>query len=113
MDVQTVAAAGAQPQQTPPAAMLPAAVLPSGAGAPAHEEGILSPVLAKIFSQGGAAQPVAVNVRYRVEHDPNMIVMVFTDPHTGEEIAQVPSDVMVQLAQFFDKHSGVTLDQNA
>jgi uncharacterized FlaG/YvyC family protein len=39
--------------------------------------------------------------------------MVMTDPKTGKEIAQVPAEVMVQIAQFFDKESGVTLDRSA
>ncbi|HEY9179931.1 MAG TPA: flagellar protein FlaG [Candidatus Baltobacteraceae bacterium] len=69
--------------------------------------------MAKIFAGGGIPKPVAVNVSYRVEHDPNIIVTVFTDPTTGQEIAQIPPEVMVQIAQFFDKQSGVTLDRSA
>jgi hypothetical protein len=73
----------------------------------------LSPTVAKLLANGGLPSPVTVNVSYRVEHDPNMVVTVFTDPKTGAEIAQVPAEVMVQFAQFFDKHSGVTLDRSA
>jgi uncharacterized FlaG/YvyC family protein len=62
---------------------------------------------------GDAAQAVSVNVSYRVEHNPDIVVMVMTDPKTGKEIAQVPAEVMVQIAQFFDKESGVTLDRSA
>lgn len=116
MDVQVVgSAAAAQPQSAP----LPAApqVGAAGDGLPAapHGEstGALSPVVAKLFGGGGMPNPVSVTVSYRVEHDPNMIVMVITDPATGREVAQVPSEVMVQIAQFFDKHSGVALDRSA
>lgn len=116
MDVQGVgAASAAQPQSAP----LPAAPQASASGdglpkAPqSQNSGALSPVVAKIFGGGGVPDPVSVQVSYRVEHNPNMIVMVITDPSTGKEIAQVPSEVMVQIAQFFDKQSGVALDRSA
>ena len=120
MDVQVVGSASTG-QQAP-------APVPGGGGdaqnsgapqgslpAAPHVEntGVLSPIVAKIFGNSGTPQPVTVNVSYRVEHDPNMIVTIFTDPKTGQEIAQVPAEVMVQIAQFFDKHSGVTLDESA
>ena len=115
MDVQVVGAAEAVQQQTPSAG------IPQGGGTPAPQpvmgsssnsehSGELSPALAKLF---GGSQKVSVNVSYRVEHDPNIIVTVFTDPTTGAEIAQIPPEVMVQIAQFFDKQSGVTLDRSA
>lgn len=122
MDVQTVGAAEATPQQTPPVAS------PQGGQPPAPQpvaqtsqhvdhtgenSGALSSTVAKLFSEDGAEKSAAVNVSYRVEHDPNIIVTVFTDPNTGQEIAQIPPEVMVQLAQFFDKQSGVTLDRSA
>jgi hypothetical protein len=115
MDVRVVGAAEAAPQQAPPASV------PQAGGSTAQgplsdasqpQSGVLSPIVAKLFS-GGVPQPVSVNVSYRVEHDPNIIVTIFTDPATGQEIAQIPPEVMVQIAQFFDKHSGVTLDRSA
>jgi hypothetical protein len=118
MDVQAVATvATSQPQEaaapTAPAggAAVSSAQAPQAA-APHADPGVLSPVVAKILAQGNTPQPVTVNVSYRVEHDPDMIVTVFTDPHTGAEIAQVPAEVMIQIAQFFDKQSGVTLDRS-
>ena len=115
MDVRVVGAAEAAPQQAPPASAPQAGgstaqIVPSSA--PQTQSGVLSPIVAKLFS-GGIPQPVSVNVSYRVEHDPNIIVTIFTDPATGQEIAQIPPEVMVQIAQFFDKHSGVTLDRSA
>lgn len=114
MDVGVVGAVEAASQQTPPAGT------PQGGNTPAPQpvlgssqgthDGALSPTLAKLF---GGSGKVSVNVSYRVEHDPNIIVTVFTDPATGAEIAQIPPEVMVQIAQFFDKKSGVTLDRSA
>ena len=115
MDVRVVGAAEAAPQQAPPASAPQAGgstTQTPPSDAPQTQSGVLSPVVAKLFS-GGIPQPVSVNVSYRVEHDPNIIVTIFTDPTTGQEIAQIPPEVMVQIAQFFDKHSGVTLDRSA
>jgi hypothetical protein len=124
MDVQVVAAAGAQPQQAPPAPAQPAQQTGSLPAAPqaqngvlsqaphVDDTGVLSPIVAKIFGGSDAPQPVSVNVSYRVER-PDIIVTVFSDPKTGREIAQVPAEVVVQIAQFFGKESGVTLDRNA
>jgi uncharacterized FlaG/YvyC family protein len=46
-------------------------------------------------------------------HNPSEIVTVFSDPQTGKEVAQFPAEIVVQIAQFFDSHSGVTLDRSA
>ena len=126
MEVQVVAS-GASGQQQPAQSAVPAAGAQAPAPAAAPQPGVLgsapqventgalSPVVAKIFGSapGSAPQPVSVNVSYRVMHDPNIIVTVFTDPRTGQEIAQVPAEVLIQIAQFFDKESGVTLDRSA
>ena len=122
MEVQAAAAATIQPQQgqatpAPQSSSSPPVHIGSGPPAPskpsAGGNSSLSPTVAKLFANGGLPAPVTVNVSYRVEHDPNMVVTVFTDPDTGVEIAQVPAEVMVQFAQFFDKHSGITLDRSA
>lgn len=119
MDVQAAAGAAAVPQQAPIAAPADAAQsAPPQAGslpdAQPHQSGELSPALAKIFAHaGGPHDAPNVTISYRVEHDPNMIVTVFSDPETGAVIAQLPAEVMVQIAQFFDKESGVTLDRTA
>ena len=118
MDVQVVGAAEAAPQQAPPVAtpqggQTPAPQPVMGSTPRVENTGALSPVVAKLFADGGIPKPVSVNVSYRVEHDPNIIVTIFTDPTTGQEIAQIPPEVLVQIAQFFDKQSGVTLDRSA
>jgi uncharacterized FlaG/YvyC family protein len=118
MDVRVVGAAEAAPQQSPAAPTTTgtqttaSATLP-GATNHSQSQDVLSPALAKIFSKGQLPHPLTINVSYRVEHNPDIVVTVFTDPVTGQEIAQVPPEVMVQLAQFFDKQSGVTLDRSA
>lgn len=122
MDVQVVGSAAADQQQSLPAALPQVSAAPvDAAGAQGAQPGAsaqdsqsaLSAVAAKIFSGGGAAGAQNVNVSYRVEHQPDMVVLVFSDPHTGQEISQVPAESLIQLAQFFDKHSGVTLDKTA
>lgn len=118
MDVQVVASGATGQQQAPLQSTAAAAAQPVPEPAPqgngsGEAQSDLSKVVAKLFGQGGVPSPVTINVSYRVEHDPNTIVTVFTDPVTGREIAQVPAEVMVQIAQFFDKQSGVTLDRSA
>ena len=115
MDVRVAGATQGAPQQTPPAVASQAGgsvAQDTSADSPQPQSGVLSPVVAKLFS-GALPQALHVNVSYRVEHDPNMVVTVFTDPASGQEIAQIPAEVMVQIAQFFDKQSGVTLDRSA
>lgn len=123
MDVPHVGAVEAVPQQAPPLAAPQGGVQQQSGGqqqtaVPAAPQsrtstGPLSSVVAKLFAEDGAERSDSVSVSYRVEHDPNIIVTIFTDPNTGQEIAQIPPEVMVQLAQFFDKESGVTLDRSA
>ncbi len=81
------------------------------ASAPSQHRPGLAPAVAKLF--GGGAQAGSLNVSYRVIKDIDEIVTVFTDPVTGAEIAQVPSEAMIGLAQFFDQERGATLDKNA
>lgn len=118
MDVHVVSGAASAPVQAGPLPAQPqvgsASEEQSSTASPVNENaGPLSPVVAHILGGGNVSQSVSVNVSYRVEHNPNMVVMVMTDPNTGQEIAQVPAEVMVQIAQFFDKQSGVTLDRSA
>jgi uncharacterized FlaG/YvyC family protein len=73
----------------------------------------LSSSIGKFFGTPDAPQQIDVQVSYRIDKYDNQIVTVFTDPHTGKEIAQFPKEIMLQIAQFFDQQSGVTLDRNA
>jgi uncharacterized FlaG/YvyC family protein len=73
----------------------------------------ISPAIAKLFGASGGEQS-HLNVSYRVvKGDPDEIVTVFTDPQTGQEVAQFPPQVLMGLAQFFDQENGITLDKNA
>lgn len=118
MDIQAVAGQGT-PQQAAPSDGTPAPVVassnaaPQSAPAPAPEDHRqpLTATVAKLFAGGQAPQSHPIQVSYRVEGAD--IITVFTDPKTGKEIAQFPSEMMVQFAQFFAKESGVTLDRSA
>ncbi len=70
-------------------------------------------VVAKLFGPASAPKTVGLDVSYRVAHHPNEIITVFSDPKTGKEVAQFPPEILVQIAEFFDQQSGVTLDRNA
>lgn len=50
------------------------------------------------------------SVTFRVEHNPNEIVTVLRDS-TGREIAQFPPDILVKLAEFFQKLAGTVVDR--
>lgn len=65
--------------------------------------------IAKIFT-GGASSHVTVS--FQVEHNPNEIVTVFKNSATGEIISQVPSEIMIKMAEFFDQVAGVVLDRS-
>ena len=73
----------------------------------------LAPAIAKLFGSATPPEPIRLNVSYRVLTNPNEIVTVFSDPKTGQEVAQFPPDILIGLAQFFDHQRGVTLDQDA
>lgn len=125
MDIQAVAANGA-PQQadpstdgasasavapTPPAAAPAPAPTPNAGSAPDDHRQPLTTTVAQLFTGAKAPNAHPVQVSYRVEG--SEIITVFTDPKTGKEIAQFPSEMMIQFAQFFAKESGVTLDRSA
>lgn len=76
----------------------------------AQEQATLAPAVAKLFGAANAA-PAQLSVSYRVEGGD--VVTVFTDPKTHKEVAQFPPELLLGLAQFFDKQSGVTFDKIA
>jgi uncharacterized FlaG/YvyC family protein len=57
--------------------------------------------------------PVSLDVSYRVINDTHQIITVFSDPKTGQEVAQFPPEVLANLAQFFDQQHGATFDRSA
>jgi hypothetical protein len=128
MDVgQAAAAAASQPSVVTGAVAAPAPgsdvaqstpihtpATPDGSqsGAP-QQRGGLAPAIAKLFGSASPPEPIRLDVSYRVLTDPDQIVTVFSDPSTGQEVAQFPPDILVGLAQFFDSPRGVTLDRDA
>lgn len=112
MDVQPVGAspaAQAAPQTESPSSkpIEPATVN----GSESDSQKPLSSTIAKLFG-GASSDAGGLHVSYRIEK-PDEVVTVFSDPVTGKEVVQFPAEAMVQIAQFFDKSSGVTLDKNA
>ncbi|MGZ3548330.1 MAG: hypothetical protein ACXWNZ_08440 [Vulcanimicrobiaceae bacterium] len=86
------------------------------AGSPAADhtqKGPLTSAIARLFGCPDASQSHTVSVSYRVVKQLDEIVTVFSDPVTGQEITQFPSELLIQMAVFFDKQNGVTVDQNA
>ncbi len=125
MDVRTLAGSAVQTQPAPSAQAAVAVPVSSSQPAasqngqnvshvlgdtPKQKPGI-APVIAKIFGNESNPTQVALNVTYKVEG--NHILTVFSDPTTGQEIAQFPPDLLAHIATFFDQQQGVTLDQNA
>jgi uncharacterized FlaG/YvyC family protein len=76
-----------------------------------HHQALTSAV-ARLLSGSNGSHESSVRISYRVNKNPDEIVTVFTDTRTGQEIAQFPSEVMLQIAEFFDKQSGVTVDES-
>jgi hypothetical protein len=128
MDVgQAAAAAGAQASAVPGtvAPIAPGADVTSGApvstpgkhtatpGESPEARSGLAPAIAKLFGSATPPEPIRLDVSYRVLNHPDQIVTVFSDPKTGQEVAQFPPDILVGLAQFFDSPRGVTLDRDA
>ena len=129
MDVQTLGQSPAlssppDPSNGEPQAALPqasggipnSAIAPSQTGAPGQPapNGLpafqLPHEVAKVFTGGAAGN---VTVSFQVAHSPNEIVTVFKDSQTGDVITQVPSEIMIKMAEFFDQVAGVVLDKSA
>jgi uncharacterized FlaG/YvyC family protein len=107
VDATTAAAASAAPQPTelaPPADPGPAGSSPVAAA----QDETLHSALSQLVGNGAQ-----VSVQFRVVHDPNEVVTVFTNAQTGQVITQFPPESMVLIAQFFNKLAGAVLDHSA
>jgi hypothetical protein len=107
VDATTAAAGSAAP---PTELAQPADPGPSGVSpvvAEAQDETLHS-ALSQLVGNGAQ-----VSVQFRVVHDPNEIVTVFTNAQTGQVITQFPPESMVLIAQFFNKLAGAVLDHSA
>lgn len=78
---------------------------------PAQPSAGLAPAISKLFGQA-VARPESLNVSYAVSAD-HEIVIVFTDPATGKEVATFPPHLFAQLAEFLDHQQGAALDREA
>ncbi|MGD0967221.1 MAG: hypothetical protein ABR949_02940 [Candidatus Aquilonibacter sp.] len=128
MDVQTVAPAtsgqsgGATPgSEVAAAPQAPAPVLGSSAGSSGSaqpkpvDQSTIAAAVAKIYnvSSGSSGQPQQLDISYKYVSELQLVVTVFTNPQTGEEVAQFPPQELIGLAEFFDQIDGVTLDRKA
>jgi uncharacterized FlaG/YvyC family protein len=126
MDVPTVAPAtsgpsgGAAPAQEVAAAPQAPAISsgsPGGAQPPhqANESATLASVVAKLYNvgkgSGSSGESPQLAISYKYVSDLKLVVTVFTNPQTGEEVAQFPPQELIGLAEFFDQIDGVTLDR--
>ena len=123
MDVQPAPAPGSDiivsgtggPELTDPAppATIGAAQSAVADAADGHHGAAIAGAIAKLYAPSAdVAQAEELSVSYRVLRD-HEIVTVFTDPKTGAEITQVPSEALIGLAEFFDQQQGATFDRTA
>jgi uncharacterized FlaG/YvyC family protein len=123
MDVPTVAPATTGPsggvvapnQEVAAAPQAPA--ISSGSPGPTQpkspvNESTIAAAVAKIYnvSSGSSGQP-QLAISYKYVSELQLVVTVFTNPQTGEEVAQFPPQELIGLAEFFDQIDGVTLDR--
>ncbi|MGB6984856.1 MAG: hypothetical protein WBD74_02635 [Candidatus Aquilonibacter sp.] len=127
MDVPAVAPAANSPgdgvaltQEVAAAPQAPAVSSGATSGAPPPkqpgESSTIASVVAKLYnvtSQGSSGQTPQLAISYKYVSELKLVVTVFTNPQTGEEVAQFPPQELIGLAEFFDQIDGVTLDQKA
>lgn len=111
-DIVVTGATGPEIAAATPAPAAPISDAPAAPAGQAQHDSTLTPAIAKLFAPTGIVDAGDLNVSYRVLND-HEIVTVFTDPKTGKEVTQVPSEALIGLAQFFDQHQGVTFDKSA
>jgi uncharacterized FlaG/YvyC family protein len=125
MDVPTVAPAvtpsgGASSGQEVAAAQQAPAPSSSSSGttqqaSPPSGSSTIASVVAKLYnvsnSSGSSEQSPQLAISYKYVSELQLVVTVFTNPQTGEEVAQFPPQELIGLAEFFDQIDGVTLDK--
>ncbi len=125
MDVPAVTPAVTSPsggipstQEVAAAPQAPAVSSGSAAGTPQPkqpgESSTIASVVAKLYnvtSQGSSSQAPQLAISYKYVSELQLVVTVFTNPQTGEEVAQFPPQELIGLAEFFDQVDGVTLDK--
>jgi hypothetical protein len=122
MDVQSVAPSdGATAGGSPaPADVTPGAATQGGlqdqpiSGAqPSGGSATLASTIARLYNvdAGPSSAPQDLDVSYRVVQSLDLVVTVLTNPVTGQEVAQIPPEVLIGLAELFDQTDGVTIDK--
>jgi uncharacterized FlaG/YvyC family protein len=126
MDVPAVTPAATSPsdgiplaQEVAAAPQAPAVSSGSAAAAPPTkqpgESSTIASVVAKLYNvapQGSSgSEAPQLSISYKYVSELKLVVTVFTNPQTGEEVAQFPPQELIGLAEFFDQIDGVTLDQ--
>jgi len=100
----------ATPAQSGPAPGQASATAPvSGTPAPSLPQGVVSHA-SLLSSVSRTLAGATVNVSYRVDPLQHEVVTVFKDARTGQVLFQVPSQILEQLASFFDQQSGAMID---
>ena len=75
-------------------------------------ETTIARAVAKLYNVSAASgEPQTLSVSYKYVSELHLVVTVFSNPETGEEVAQFPPQELIGLAEFFDQIDGVTLDQ--
>lgn len=87
------------------------AATPAAASAASPQRTGLGPTISQLFGQA-VMRPAALDVTYAVSPD-HEIVIVFSDPTTGKEVATFPPHLFAQLAEFLDHQQGAALDLDA
>ena len=125
MDVPAVTPAASSPgggvpttQEVAAAPQAPAGSSHSSSNAqapnPTNDTATLASVVAKLYNVApseGSSGPPQLAISYKYVSDLKLVVTVFTNPQTGEEVAQFPPQELIGLAEFFDQIDGVTLDK--
>lgn len=115
MDVAALAPvppSGDAEQSMPVVAVPGTAGNPVAGGRPQVRQRIgLGPTISQLFGQA-VARPAALDITYQVTPD-HEIVIVFSDPNTGKEVATFPPHLFAQLAEFLDHQQGAALDLDA
>ena len=77
-----------------------------------NEDSTISKAVAKLYNvSSSSGQPQALSVSFKYVNALQLDAIVFTNPETGEEVAQFPPQELIGLAEFFDQIDGVTLDR--
>ena len=97
-----------------PAAPAPAATGSTPAATPGQTGRAIGETATFHAAVGAVFNGSDIDVSFRVAHDPNQIVIVYRNAQTGEVVSQIPSEAIIQLAEFFQREAtGALVDKGA